>query len=240
MDLRALQLELLAYVYGEGPAPAHAMGSRPEIYRRNLVHGLCDALASTFALTAELVGRANFDYLCHAHLRAHPLRGNLDEYGGTLPAFLAQVPEVSELPFLSEVAALEWALDRSFRIAPVPALRPEDLHPEQALQLQPSLELVACRHAVFAPWARFRELGPDGLHTGDFGPEPQHIAVWNCEGEAVALPLDPRTGAAMVAFAAGEVEDEEALQYGLALALQHGWLAARHPREHDPEEQRPR
>lgn len=70
------------------------------------------ALAAAYPVVAQLLGEDNFGPLARQlWLRDPPARGDLAQWGATLPALIEQLPELSaEEPYLADVARLEWAL----------------------------------------------------------------------------------------------------------------------------------
>lgn len=107
-SLGALQNQLLAQIF----APDVQVLSRGlAAYRANALANAERALASTFPVIAQLVGEENFSFLSRDFLRAvPPQRGDMAQWGGQFASFLTEVPQLASLPFLADVAHLEWAL----------------------------------------------------------------------------------------------------------------------------------
>ena len=83
---------------------------RLQVYRNNLEASLGAALAAVYPVVARLVGDDCFRQIGRAYLARVPSRsGNLHEFGAALPEFLAAEPALAGLPYLGDVAALEWA-----------------------------------------------------------------------------------------------------------------------------------
>ena len=73
---------------------------------------------ATYRVVRELVGAPFFDAAVDAFVRAHPSTGgDLNVYGGEFADFLAAYPHARDLPYLPDVARLEWALDEAHRAA---------------------------------------------------------------------------------------------------------------------------
>ncbi len=92
--------------------------------------------------------------------RAHPSpRGDVNRYGGELPRFLGAYPPARELPYLRDVARLEWAIDQAniaadappFDLAAVRAI-PEALLGELRFVLHPSAQFVVSAYPIFHIW----------------------------------------------------------------------------------------
>ncbi len=83
-------------------------------YRANS-HALAErALGATYPVVRALVGDDSFAALARAFWHRHPpQRGDLAWWGGDLPAFLANDPQLADVPYLADVAEVEWALHRA-------------------------------------------------------------------------------------------------------------------------------
>ena len=135
-------------------------GSRIAIYRNNVFSNYRKALAATFPVVQALVGRAFFGTAVEAFVRAHPsTRGDVNRYGGDLPRFLAAYAPARDLPYLADVARLEWAIDQAAIAADAAALDldalaavPEDALPELRFRLHPSARLLRSAHPILSIW----------------------------------------------------------------------------------------
>ena len=118
--LRETQEEFAAALLGGG---AHRFDRRLQVYRNNVFVSLLQALADVYPVLVRLVGRDYFDQAARRFVREHPSRsGNLHDFGSELPGFLGRLPEAASLPYLPDVAALEWAWHEAFHAGDAPAL----------------------------------------------------------------------------------------------------------------------
>jgi hypothetical protein len=133
---------------------------RLQVYRNNLHASLGAALAAVYPVLVRLVGNAFFRQLARAHIERHPSRsGNLHEFGVHLPAFLKTQASLSELPYLSDVAALEWAGhevyheadDSELDFAALGALS-DEARTRLRLHLQLASRFVASAYPVLSIW----------------------------------------------------------------------------------------
>ena len=150
----AAVLALLQRSRGLNPA------QRLQIYRNNLFESLTQALAAVYPVVAQLVGDEFFRHVARRFIVAHPLAaGNLHGFGRELAAVLAALPSASELPYLADVAALEWAWHEVYHEAGCVPLQPAQLGEVPAaqqmdlgLQLVPAARLVASAYPVLHIW----------------------------------------------------------------------------------------
>jgi hypothetical protein len=134
-----------------GRLPPRAVRELPQRARRDLPR------------RKRLVGAPFFDAAVDAFVDAHPATsGDLNLYGDTFGAFLSVYPPAASLPYLGDVAALEWAQDEANRaadyasspqevLADLTSMAPADL-PEARLALAPSCRLLASRHPILRIW----------------------------------------------------------------------------------------
>jgi hypothetical protein len=226
--LAQLQRELLASIFDAAPVAADAAGRGLEIYRRNVLGGLHDALASTYPVVRRLVGEAFFREAAIAFARASPsTSGDLHEYGGGFAAFLATYPHAAGLPYLPDVARLEWAVHQSFHAADVPPLDYAPLarlaprrYGELRFRLHPSARLVRSPYPILAIWEA-NQGGRDGTPEGDAN--AQRVLVIRKDLVVRPQPLDPIDWTFLAAIERGDRLEDAADAVGEAAG---GYLAA--------------
>jgi len=97
------------------PAQAEA---RLAIYRANVAASIERALGAAYPVVRQVVGEEFFDALARAYLADHPsTSGDLGEYGERFADFLAGFEHVRQLPYLPDLARLEWAAHRAYGAA---------------------------------------------------------------------------------------------------------------------------
>lgn len=118
-----------------------------EIYRNNTRSGRAQALESIFPVILRVLGDACFAAMARDFARGTPsLQPDLNLYGAEFPAWLGQLtadnPAFADLPWLEDVARLEWALHHSYYLEDD---EPADLSPleqdENPGELTPRLSL---------------------------------------------------------------------------------------------------
>jgi len=169
-SLRELQAAFAdALIAGDASAPAfatvpaeHAI-ERLAVYRRSVFANYRNALGATYPVVARLVGAPFFGAAVDAFVRAHPsTSGDLNVYGDAFAQFLERYAPAASLPYLPDVARLEWAQDEANRaaeteatpdevLARLAALAPESL-PDVRLALAPACRLVASPYPVLRIW----------------------------------------------------------------------------------------
>jgi hypothetical protein len=102
--------------------PAQA-ARRLAIYRANVGAAAARALGAAYPVVRQVVGDEFFDALARAHLAAHPsASGDLHDHGADFAGFLAGFPHTQSLPYLPDLARLEWAVHRAYGAADAPPL----------------------------------------------------------------------------------------------------------------------
>jgi hypothetical protein len=88
---------------------------RLQVYRNNFLISLREALAAVYPVIHKLVGDEFFQHLAREYIQLYPSRtGNLHDVGDEFADFLKSFPGVETLPYLADVARLEWAYHRVF------------------------------------------------------------------------------------------------------------------------------
>ena len=139
-------------IQADGLAPAR----RLQIYRNTARLLLTDALKANFPATCRIADERFFAHAASEFIRRHPPRQpRLAEYGAELPAFLARFPAASSLPWLPDLARLEWAMLACQEAEDAQALTAADLEtqPPGALPgfrfaAHPACRLLASRWPV--------------------------------------------------------------------------------------------
>ncbi|HEU0204347.1 MAG TPA: DNA-binding domain-containing protein [Burkholderiaceae bacterium] len=191
---------------------AHGMAGaeRVQVYQNNVFISLTQALADVYPVVARLVGEAFFRFAARRYIQAHPSRsGNLIDFGGALPQFLRALPEAQTLPYLGDVAALEWAYHEVFHAGCVP----DDatlfanagavmLFDRLRIRLHPASRLVASSYPILAIWQLNREDAEpaEPIHLDAGG---DHLLVARRDLERRIEPLTEPEFALLSAVAAG-------------------------------------
>ena len=149
--LRDLQAAFAAHLTGEDrpdlmdvvvgdTIPAAA---RLRIHRHHVTHSLVTALAATFPTVQAIVGEDFFQAMARAFIAQDlPRQPVLAEYGAGFPAYVADYGPAAALPYLADLARLDWALNLAFHAPASGRLAAEDLagiEPDRLLGLRLAL-----------------------------------------------------------------------------------------------------
>ncbi|MCB1519008.1 MAG: putative DNA-binding domain-containing protein [Hyphomicrobiaceae bacterium] len=203
---------------GVGSNHGGAANKRFAVYRNNVVMSLTDVVAAFFPVVARLLGGDFFRATARAFiLERPPASPVLTRYGAELPEFLSEFRPVTDLPYLPDVARLEWMQQRAYHAANARPLTRADLshvEPDEVPRLcflfHPSAQIQRSRFPVFSIW-----------RTNTFDEDVKFIPA-EAAGEAVlvsrvglevkALLLDPGFYTFFEALMAGVPLGEAAME----------------------------
>jgi hypothetical protein len=85
-----------------------------KVYESNAGAAAQSSLLAAYPVLAQLLGDESFALLARDFWFSHPpLRGELSHWGEALAEFVRHKTQLSETPYLSDVAELEWAMHRA-------------------------------------------------------------------------------------------------------------------------------
>ena len=143
-------------IRADGISPAMRLG----FYRTNVFENYRKALAATYPAVEKLVGHGFFAGLAEEYIHRYPSRsGDVGQHGEQFAEFLRRHACARELPYLSDVARLEWSIDESFNEAehaPLALERlagvPEGQHERLRFLLARSCRLMSSLFPVHRIW----------------------------------------------------------------------------------------
>lgn len=193
-----------AVIVGNGLAPE----ARLRIYRRSCNETQTAALRTTYPAVLALVGEAFFDQTARGYRRAHPSHsGNLQAFGATFAEYLEGVPGCRALPYLSDVARLEWLRQQAILAPAAASISPESV--ADAIReatgpirtvLHPSMRVLGSRYPVLTIWSYALRPRDDNLVPGNDG---ENVVLWREAGEVAMDAVDPASFACIAALAHG-------------------------------------
>lgn len=221
---------------------------RLAVYRNNVLSSLIDALADAFPVTQELVGVDFFRAMAARFVRRYPPRSCvLAHYGAELPAFVDAFEPARSVPYLGDVARLEYARVQAYHAADAEIVTGEAVRrtlaetarvDELRALCHPSVSVLASAHAVVSIWGAHQGDGDMGAVDAD---APETALVVRLHQDVLVLRLPPGAEAFIAALQRGELLGAAAAQAArqaarqgadfdlpalLALLLGHGALSA--------------
>ncbi len=178
------------------------------VYRNNILMSLTGVLQGRFPVVSRLLGDEFFCAAARAYVSlSPPVSPVLMRYGATFADFLDNFEPVDDLPYLGDVARLEWAWSQAYHAAdqrPLGVEAFQQVPPGRAENL-----IVAFHPSVHLVRSRFPVVTIVSAHSGD--EEPEDIDAGS--GGEDALVVRPRLsveirrlpagGAAFIADLAG-------------------------------------
>jgi hypothetical protein len=162
-SLREQQREFGKILLQPGKAPD--VGPGFEIYAGNVYGNWTKALASAYPVVRKILGESFFEGVAREYSRAHPsVSGDLNEFGARFPGFVAEFPDAQDLPYLPDVARMEWLAHCAYFAADAPpldqarlaAVPPED-YSSLRLQCAPGCALIASEWPLARIWEVHQE-----------------------------------------------------------------------------------
>ena len=154
---------------------AELVERRMAIYRANMVAAADKALSSAYPVIRQVVGEEFFHGLAREYQRGTPsASGDLTDFGATFDAFVAEFEHTQSLPYLPDLARLEWAVHRASGAADAPewdaaALGAVDPEQQAAIRFvwSPGLAVIESPHPIARIWT-IHQPGDDGGFSVDW------------------------------------------------------------------------
>lgn len=221
LSLAEIQSEVLAAVCDVHiPVPAFVEAGHNEthretrfnIYRNNYYVAVINVLKERFPVTERIVGEEFFKATAREFVQRSPPRGQSNlGYGRQFSKFLESFPPVSDLPYLSDVARLEWARFEAAIAPEQPSVTSEDfsaVDPAHAarvgFELHAAVSTLASRHPIYDIWRTNHE-------------DEQVHALADARGGQSVLITRSASGIEVYPISTGAVDFIAALMSGLAL-----------------------
>ena len=215
LPLADLQQAFRAHVLGQDAAALVAVSvgdripaaARLRVYRHHVLTSLAAALGATFSTVRAVVGDDFFSGMARAFIvQSPPARAVLSEYGAGFPAFVGHWPAAAGLPYLADVAWLDWALNLAYNTQDAPGLTADGLAavpPDRLADLRPGLRpgvsLVASPYPLDRIWALNHG---DATETVDLDAGGVRLLVFPRADDAAFAQLED--GVAALAAALGD------------------------------------
>ena len=184
---------------------------RLAIYRHNVYTTLKNALHDLYPAVCSIVGDSFFDEMAYAFISAERSHsGDLNCFGESLPTFIAGYPHAVELPYLADVARLEWRWHSAFHAADTQSLDlarlgelPPEALSETVFELHPSFALLVSQFPLFQIW-QMNQSGYDGEWAPDWAIDQDRLVVYQQGFEVAVQQLDAAEFAMLSSVAEGK------------------------------------
>ncbi len=212
-------------------------------YQGSVMGKLTRALEEIYPVCCRLVGPEFFAAMSRVYVRQHPSRSpDLGDYGSQLPSFLEQFEPAAALPYLPDVARLEWSWHRAFNAMDQPGLDfqalgsiPQEQWGQIRFELPHSSVLLASRYPIHRIWQANQ---PDNAESAQVNLDQAgaQLLIWRDRLETrIDLPNEA-DWQLLQAFAAGHPFGEICAQFldqeptldvatRLPVWVQRGWIA---------------
>ena len=175
---------------------------RFNVYRNNIMVSLTEAIVDTYPVVSQLVGEEFATAMARVYVGDHlPSSPVLLEYGEGYGGFIAGFEPAQSLPFLADIAKLEWAWMRAYHARDETPLSIESLGEiaqdellKTGLVLCQSVQLLRSNYPIASIWAAHQE-GRNGEELENVVEQAECVLVnrplWNVEVRV----LEPSTHA---------------------------------------------
>lgn len=179
------------------------------VYAHHTRVSLCIAIENAYPTTSRLVGADFFAEMVRRFVISHPpTHGWLSAYGREFPEFVAQYPPAADLPYLPDLACIEWARVRAANAPYEPGLdlnflmtfNPGDLE-NLRLKLHGAASLVCSRFPVFDIWQAHQHGTDDQIPPIELAKGSQDVLITRAGVmEVVVALLGPGDSAFLAAL----------------------------------------
>lgn len=183
--LLELQQALRAQLLGDALPPDDERALRLAIYRNTCLSTLVNALRLSFPAVQRLVGVEFFDGSAREFIRRHPPASAwLNDYGAGFAGFLSGFVPAATLPYLADVARLEWTVNRALHADDAPGLdlaRLAALHQSARSRVSftahPALSLLRLEFPADAIWRAVLDQDAAAMAAIDLASGPVHLLI---------------------------------------------------------------
>ena len=181
--------------------------ARFDVYRNNSLHSRMQALRARFPAVERLVGPDFFGMMAREFLRVHPPRSPvLHEWGEAFPMFLAAFPPVASLPYLPDVARIEFARGQAYHAADAAPIAPDTLHAIVAQIAHTRLSLTEAAQILLLtyPGHSIWQAQQSGAQPGEIKWTPEAVFVSRAGMDVITRVILPAEAAFLGSLLASE------------------------------------
>jgi hypothetical protein len=187
-DLAEFQRDFAAAIIRDGQPERSLRSQAFAVYRNTCARGVVEGLRAAFPTIDMIVGEEMFTGIALEYRSAEPPAGPvLSDYGSRFPAWLARQPWTCELPYIADVARLDWMWLESF-LAADPKDMPTQFGPQPRIMLYPATRFAWLATPALTIWQAHRDprgfdlLDPDWIEEG--------ALFTRSDGQVRAHPID--------------------------------------------------
>lgn len=208
------------------------------IYRRAILGTLVRAMGQIYPVCGRLTGQQFFDAMARVYARQTPSRcADLAHFGADFCDFIANFEPAEELPYLPDVARLEWHWHRAFHAAAGTRFDFAELSKAAAVdmgrivfRLPASATLIASDYPVHRIW-QVNQAEWDGDQHVDLDQGGVRLIVWRQDHDMRIDEVDEPSWPLLNAIAEGmSLSEISALAWAdeldsvLPNCVQQGWI----------------
>ncbi len=198
----------LPWIVADGVAPERRLA----VYRNTFDSTLVNALRLSYPAVRKVVGTEFFEGAARFFVHELPPRATcLDYYGADFADFLAAFGPAASLPYLPDLARLEWAVNRALHAPdaqPLDASRLAAIEPERHERIRfvvdPSVSLVRVNYPVDAIWGGVLADDDAALAAVDLASGSAAMLVQRLATGIVVIRIDGPTFRITAALLAGQ------------------------------------
>jgi hypothetical protein len=213
-DLASFQARFARNLIGADMLPASSFGAGYAVHARNVRNSVVTALEQSFPIVARLVGPSFFDQAACQFAAGHPpTLGWMSAYGATFPDFLDGYDAAASVPYLADIARIEWARVKATFADEAPGLELDalaHLSPPQLMErriaLHPSATLINSGYPIYLVWIWHQNPTSDELIAStDFKRGGDDVLVTRTsDGQAAVIRLPPADAAFVASLSSGQ------------------------------------
>jgi hypothetical protein len=174
--------------------------ARLALYRGTVLANSIGALRQHFPVLEQLLGESFFEGLARAFWQAMPPAcGNLALFGAQFPLFIESFEPTAHLPYLSDVARLEWAVHQAEDAADMPV---DAVSEEPAVLSMPGTSVLVSDHPIAHIWLAHQ---PDSqFDISNITWTAQGALVFRAGWRVQVAPLDAQQAHSLIEYQHGE------------------------------------
>ncbi|GJL81974.1 MAG: DUF2063 domain-containing protein [marine bacterium B5-7] len=165
---------------------------RLNVYRNNMIASLTESLKATYPAVVKIVGDDFFKMLARRYIESSPSTcGDLHTFGDNFDKLVDSLPETRSLPYLADIARLEWGYHIVFHAVEdnpitLDALAEADIEPDQydsiRFHFHPASMAISSRYPITNIW-RFAINEADDDRTLDIDTGGENVLVARRDNE---------------------------------------------------------